>query len=60
MLVYDWQYLLDVMSIREWDGVALIIGTGDIGNHITDYLTNNAPKLDVVFCGRNLKSKGGI
>ena len=48
------------MSIREWDGVALIIGTGDIGNHITDYLTNNAPKLDVVFCGRNLKSKGGI
>ena len=48
------------MSIREWDGVALIIGAGDIGNHITDYLTNNAPNLDVVFCGRNLKSKGGI
>ena len=48
------------MSILEWKGVALIIGTGDIGNYITDYLTTNAPDLDVFCCGRNLNSKRGI
>ena len=45
------------MSISEWDGIALIIGTGDIGNSITDYLITNAPKLDVIICNHNVKKK---
>tara|TARA_Y100001968_G_scaffold26663_1_gene20806 strand:- start:848 stop:1567 length:720 start_codon:yes stop_codon:yes gene_type:complete len=48
------------MTIREWEGVALIIGSGDIGKCISDYLTNIAPKLDVNLVGRNLKSENAI
>ena len=42
------------MSIQDWDGVALIVGAGDIGKSISDYLTTAAPKLDVHVCGRKL------
>ena len=48
------------MSIREWEGVALIIGAGDIGSCISDYLKTASPKLDVIVCSRNLTSKNGI
>tara|TARA_Y100001968_G_scaffold300898_1_gene312743 strand:- start:35 stop:754 length:720 start_codon:yes stop_codon:yes gene_type:complete len=48
------------MKIRDWEGVALIIGAGDIGNSIFDCLANIAPKLDVNLCGRNICSKNYI
>ena len=48
------------MTIRDWDGVALIIGAGDIGKCMSDYLTTISPKLDVFVCGRNLKSQNAI
>ena len=44
------------MSICEWEGVALIIGAGDIGTSIYNYLSNVSPKLDVFLCGRNLQN----
>ncbi len=48
------------MTIREWDGVALIIGAGDIGTCISECLATIAPNLDVNICGRNLNNKNGI
>ena len=48
------------MTIRDWDGVALIIGAGGIGKCMSDYLTTISPKLDVFVCGRNLKSQNAI
>ena len=33
------------MSIADWKGIALIIGTGDIGNSIKHDLITKAPKL---------------
>ncbi len=48
------------MTIRDWDGVALIIGAGDIGKCISDYLTNVSPNLNVFLCGRNLINKNDI
>tara|TARA_Y100001968_G_scaffold266533_1_gene256105 strand:+ start:7124 stop:7843 length:720 start_codon:yes stop_codon:yes gene_type:complete len=48
------------MKIQDWEGVALIIGAGEIGNHIYNYLKNISPKLDVIICGRNLNSTNGI
>tara|TARA_Y100001968_G_scaffold325769_1_gene367605 strand:+ start:108 stop:827 length:720 start_codon:yes stop_codon:yes gene_type:complete len=48
------------MSIRDWEGVALIIGAGDIGTSISDYLVTFAPKLDVYICGRNITTQNGI
>ena len=48
------------MTIQDWEGVALVIGAGDIGNSISDYLTTYAPKLDVNVCGRNITKQGGI
>ena len=48
------------MTIQNWEGFALIIGAGDIGKNISDYLLTNAPKLEVILCGRNLKSSRGI
>ena len=48
------------MAIRDWDGIALIIGAGDIGKSISDYLTTVSPNLDVVVCGRNLTNQNGI
>ena len=48
------------MTIRDWEGVALIIGAGDIGTCISDYLTKISPKLDVRICGRNLTSHNNI
>jgi len=48
------------MSIRDWEGVALIIGAGDIGVCISNYLSNVSPNLDVRLCGRNLPSQGGM
>ncbi len=44
------------MTIQDWEGVALIIGAGDIGTSIFDYLSTVAPMLDVFICGRNLKN----
>ena len=48
------------MTIQNWEGVALIIGNGDIGICISDYLKNISPNLDVVLCGRNLNNQNGI
>ncbi len=48
------------MKIRDWHGIALIIGSGGIGNYIYDYLKSISPNLDVIVCGRNISSKGGI
>ena len=48
------------MSICEWEGVALIIGAGDIGTSIFEYLSTASPKLDVYICGRNLNNKNAI
>ena len=45
------------MTIRDWEGIALIIGAGDIGKSMSDYLTNVSPKLDVYLCGRNTKKR---
>ena len=51
---------LDTMKIKDWEGLALIIGTGDIGNSMYDHLSTIAPNLDVIKCGRNLNNKNGI
>ncbi len=48
------------MTIRDWDGVALVIGAGDVGSCMSDYLTTISPNLDVKVCGRNLNSQNGI
>ncbi len=48
------------MTIRYWDGVALVIGAGDIGSCISDYLKTLSPNLHVIAYGRNLNSKNGI
>ena len=48
------------MKIRDWEGVALIIGAGDIGRCISDYLMNVSPNLDVCLCGRNLTNKNHL
>ena len=48
------------MKIRDWEGLALIIGAGDIGISISEYLTTVSPNLDIILCGRNLIDKNGI
>ena len=48
------------MTIRDWEGIALIIGNGGIGNSIADHLRENAPKLDLKVCGRNISNQEGI
>ena len=48
------------MTIRDWDGVALIIGAGDIGKCISEYLTAVSPNLKVVVCTRNLTNNKEI
>ncbi|WP_269612959.1 SDR family NAD(P)-dependent oxidoreductase [Prochlorococcus marinus] len=48
------------MTIRDWEGVALIIGAGDIGRCISDYLTAKSPNLNVVVCTRNLTNNKEI
>ena len=48
------------MTIRDWEGIALIIGAGDIGKSISDYLKTVSPKLDVIICGRNLTNQKDI
>ena len=37
------------MTIRNWEGISLLIGPGGIGRNISDYLLTNAPKLEVYF-----------
>ena len=48
------------MSIRDWEGVALIIGAGDIGKSISNYLMDVSPSLNVIVCGRKLTNKKDI
>tara|TARA_B100000579_G_scaffold397473_1_gene377061 strand:- start:44 stop:763 length:720 start_codon:yes stop_codon:yes gene_type:complete len=48
------------MTVRDWEGVALIIGAGGIGRCIADYLMTVSPGLDVFVCGRNLYNKNCI
>ncbi len=48
------------MKIRDWEGIALVIGNGGIGSSIFEYLKINAPKLDVNVCGRNITNEKGI
>ena len=48
------------MKICEWQGVALIIGSGDIGNAISAYLQNISPNLEVILCGRKSNSVDNI
>ena len=49
-----------IMKIRDWYGVALIIGAGEIGKCISDYLKTVSHKLDVIICGRNLTNQKDI
>jgi NAD(P)-dependent dehydrogenase (short-subunit alcohol dehydrogenase family) len=48
------------MTIRDWEGVALIIGAGDIGKCISEYLSTLSPRLDVIVCGPNPSNKNDI
>ena len=48
------------MTIRDWEGVALIIGAGDIGKCISNYLKNASPNLNVFLCGRNINNHNDI
>ncbi len=48
------------MTVRDWEGLALVIGAGGIGKSISDYLTSIAPNLDINICGRNLTRQKGI
>ena len=48
------------MTIRDWEGIALIIGAGDIGKSISNYLKSVSPKLDIFICGRNLATENDI
>ena len=48
------------MRIRDWEGVALIIGAGDIGRCIFDYVTAASPNMDVIVCGRNPTNQNDI
>ncbi len=48
------------MKIKDWEGIVLIIGAGDIGKHLSYALASIAPKLEVVICGRTIKGKSGI
>ncbi len=48
------------MTIRDWYGIALIIGTGDIGRSISNYLKAVSPNLNVIVCGRTLTNKNDI
>ena len=48
------------MRIRDWKGVALIIGAGDIGSCIFDYVTAASPNMDVIVCGRNPTNQNDI
>ena len=48
------------MRIRDWEGVALIIGGGDIGRCIFDYVTAASPNMDVIVCGRNPTNQNDI
>ncbi len=48
------------MSVKDWEGLALIIGAGDIGNSIIDHLITNSPKLEVISCGRNISNQNDI
>ena len=42
------------MNINNWEGVALIIGSGGIGKAIFEHLSTNSPLMDVILCGRNI------
>ena len=48
------------MKIQNWEGIALIIGTGDIGNSLSEYIKSISPKLDVITCGRDLRNQNSI
>ena len=48
------------MSIQNWEGVALIIGAGDIGKSMADYLSDVSPDLDVIVCGRTQANQKSI
>ena len=48
------------MSIRDWEGIALVIGNGGIGGSIADHLRENAPNLETNVCGRNIGNQKGI
>ena len=48
------------MKIRNWEGIALIIGAGDIGKSISYYLTTVSPNLDILVATRNLTNKNDI
>tara|TARA_Y100001968_G_scaffold230126_1_gene212940 strand:+ start:3112 stop:3831 length:720 start_codon:yes stop_codon:yes gene_type:complete len=48
------------MTILDWKGVALIIGAGDIGKCMSEYLTSISPELEVIICGRNLVNQNSI
>ena len=60
LFIYYWTIFLNIMTIRNWEGVALIIGAGDLGLSISNYLTNLSPNLDVRVCGRKQSNKNDI
>ena len=48
------------MPILDWEGIALIIGSGDICTQLSKHLTSISPNLEVIVCGRTIKSINGI
>ena len=48
------------MNINNWEGVTLIIGSGDIGKAILENLRTNASLMDVILCGRNIICENDI
>ena len=48
------------MKILDWEGIALIIGSGEIGTQLSNHLISIAPKLEVIVCGRHKKNSNSI
>ena len=48
------------MTIKDWEGIALIIGDGGIGKAVSELLKNISPNIEVIACGRNSNSVNGI
>ena len=48
------------MKILDLEGIALIIGSGEIGTYLSNHLTCISRNLEVIVCDRTIKSSNGI
>jgi len=48
------------MKQLDWDGIALIIGLGEIWTQLSNRLTIISPNLQVIVCCPTIKSFNGI